>query len=334
MNQPVAIGIDLGGTNLRIALVDRDGLIVARDDQRTLADRGPDAVIEGIVASVDALIGGAHVDRGSIAGVGLCTPGPLDFREGRIIHAANLPGWTDVPIRNALTEKLHLPVALENDGNTAALGEYRAGAGRGNDPLVMLTLGTGVGAGVILNGRILHGHFDNAAELGHLIVVVDGLPCPCGQRGCLERYASADAVVRRVLDADQNRDRHGAVNLSRDREGAVYPSRERERPDLPLFAEDVARGAVAGDPLCRRVWDEACLYLAVACVNIQHAFNPQRIILGGGLANAGDFLLDAVRVRFGERTWTLHDDAPEIVLAQLGPDAGVIGAAALVLDLP
>jgi glucokinase len=322
MRHTVAIGIDLGGTNLRTAIVDREGLIVARSDQPTLANRGPDAVIADIVASVDALIGGANVDRGSVAGVGLCTPGPLDLREGRIIHAANLPGWTNVPIRDALKERLHLLVALENDGNAAAFGEFRAGAGRGCDPLVMLTLGTGVGAGVVLDGRILHGHFDNAAELGHMVVVVDGLPCPCGQRGCLERYASADAVVRRVLDADQNRDRRGAVN----------PSRERERPDLTLRAEDIAQASVAGDPLCRRVWDEACLYLAVACVNIQHAFDPQRIILGGGLANAGDFLLDAVRIRFGERTWTLHDDAPEIVLAQLGPDAGVIGATALALD--
>ncbi|MFH1109547.1 MAG: ROK family protein [Planctomycetota bacterium] len=332
MKHPVAIGIDLGGTNLRTAIVDLDGLIVTRSDQPTLADRGFEAVIEDIVASVDALIGGANVDRGSITGVGLCTPGPLDLREGRIIHAANLPGWTNVPIRDALKERLHLPVALENDGNAAALGEYRAGAGRGNDPLVMLTLGTGVGAGVILNGRILHGHFDNAAELGHMIVVVDGLPCPCGQRGCLERYASADAVVRRILDADQNRDRHGAVNVAPPLVGGADPSRERKRPDVPLRAEDVAQAAVAGDPLCRRVWDEACLYLAVACVDIQHAYNPQRIILGGGLANAGDFLLDAVRARFRERTWTLHDDAPEIVLAQLGPDAGLIGSAALALD--
>jgi len=332
MNQPVAIGIDLGGTNLRIALVDRDGLIVARDDQRTLADRGPDAVIGDIVASVDALIGGASVDRGGIAGVGLCTPGPLDLREGRIIHAANLPGWTNVPIRNALKERLHLPVALENDGNAAALGEYRAGAGRGNDPLVMLTLGTGVGAGVILNGRILHGHFDNAAELGHMIVVVDGLPCPCGQRGCLERYASADAVVRRALDADQNRDRHGAVNLSRDREGAVYPSRERERADLPLRAEDVAQGAVAGDPLCRRVWDEACLYLAVACVNIQHAFNPAKIVLGGGMSLVGKPLLDGVRKFLRAQAWSLHHDVPAIELSSLGADAGLIGSAALALD--
>jgi glucokinase len=333
MNQPVAIGIDLGGTNLRIALVDRDGLIVTRSDQPTLADRGFEAVIAAIVASVDALIGGASVDRGSIAGVGLCTPGPLDLREGRIIHAANLPGWTNVPIRNALKERLHLPVALENDGNAAALGEYRAGAGRGCDPLVMLTLGTGVGAGVILNGRILHGHFDNAAELGHMIVVVDGLPCPCGQRGCLERYASADAVVRRVLDADQNRDRHGAVNLSRDREEAVYPSREGERAEVPLRAEDVAQAAVAGDPLCRRVWDEACLYLAVACVNIQHAFNPAKIVLGGGMSLVGKPLLDGVRKFLRAQAWSLHHDVPAIELSSLGADAGLIGSAALVLDL-
>jgi len=332
MKHAVAIGIDLGGTNLRIALVDREGLIVARDDQRTLADRGPDAVIEGIVASVDALIGGASVDRGSIAGVGLCTPGPLDLREGRIIHAANLPGWTNVPIREALKEKLHLPVALENDGNAAAFGEFRAGAGRGCDPLVMLTLGTGVGAGVILNGRILHGHFDNAAELGHMIVVLDGLLCPCGQRGCLERYASADAVVRRVLDADQSRERQRPHHPSRDREGAVCLSREWEGTDVPLRAEDVAQAAVAGDPLCRRVWDEACLYLAVACVNIQHAFNPAKIVLGGGMSLVGTPLLDGVRKFLRAQAWSLHHDVPAIELSSLGADAGLIGSAALALD--
>jgi len=332
MKHAVAIGIDLGGTNLRIALVDREGLIVARDDQRTLADRGPDAVIEGIVASVDALIDGASVDRGSIAGVGLCTPGPLDLREGRIIHAANLPGWTNVPIRDALKEKLHLPVALENDGNAAALGEYRAGAGRGCDPLVMLTLGTGVGAGVILSGRILHGHFDNAAELGHMIVVVDGSPCPCGQRGCLERYASADAVVRRVLDADQSRERQRPHHPSRDREGAVCPSREWEGTDVPLRAEDVAQAAVAGEALCRRVWDEGCLYLAVACVNIQHAFNPAKIVLGGGMSLVGTPLLDGVRKFLRAQAWSLHHDVPAIELSSLGADAGLIGSAALALD--
>jgi glucokinase len=275
-------------------------------------------------------------DDADVLAVGLDTPGPAGAtgvlsRKGSTNFSS--PDWWAYDIRGALEAELGKPVVYSNDGNAAALGEYRSGAGRGNDPLVMLTLGTGVGAGVILNGRILHGHFDNAAELGHMIVVVNGLPCPCGQRGCLERYASADAVVRRVLDADQNRDRHGAVNLSRDREGAVYPSREGERADVPLRAEDVAQGAVAGDPLCRRVWDEACLYLAVACVNIQHAFNPAKIVLGGGMSLVGKPLLDGVRKFLRAQAWSLHHDVPAIELSSLGADAGLIGSAALVLDL-
>jgi glucokinase len=331
MNPPLAIGIDLGGTNIKAAVVDRDGNILHRHEQPTAAARGPGPVLDDLADIVRRLSssppqgvspgdskhlplppgegrGEGTIDR--VIGIGLATPGPLDLREGRIVLTANLPGWKDVPIRNALREKTGLPVTLENDANAAAFGEYRAGAGRGDDHLVMLTLGTGVGAGVILNGRILHGHFDNAAELGHMIVVVDGLPCPCGQRGCLEQYASANAIVRRV--ADLNRDRYGAV---------------------PRSAEDVAKAAADGDSICERVWDEACLYLAIACVNIQHVYNPSKIVLGGGLSNAGAQLLDRVNAHFRKHTWSLHADAPEIVLAQLGPDAGVIGAAMLAMPL-
>lgn len=314
MNPPLAIGIDLGATNIKAAVVDRDGNILHRLEQPTEASRGPGPVLDDLADIVRRLATyspfqedgrGKGLDSERIVGIGLATPGPLDLRRGRIVRTANLPGWKNVPIRDALREKTGLPVTLENDGNAAAYGEYRCGAGRDSGDLVMLTLGTGVGAGVILNGRILHGHFDNAAELGHMIVVVDGIPCPCGQRGCLEQYASANAIVRR---AAQYLDREGAV---------------------PLSAKDVAKGAANGDPLCERVWNEACLYLAIACVNIQHAYNPSKIVLGGGMSNAGAQLLDLVNAHFRKHTWSLHNDAPEIALAQLGPDAGVIGAAML-----
>jgi len=344
MNPPLAIGIDLGGTNIQAAIVDLDGNILNRLEQPTGASRGPGPVLDDLADLVRLLTSsllrgegqgegkrtpspskgegrgeGKGFGKDNVVGIGLATPGPLDLRKGCIIRAANLPGWKDVPIRDLLKNKTGLPVILENDGNAAAFGEYRASApgpvrpgariqysGRGDDHLVMLTLGTGVGAGVILDGRILHGHFDNAAELGHMIVAVDGLPCPCGQRGCLEQYASANAIVRRV--ADLNRDRHGAVNRS---------------------AEQIVKAVANGDPHCERVWDEACLYLAIACINIQHAFNPSKIVLGGGLSNAGATLLDRVNTHFRKQVWSLHADAPEIVLAQLGPDAGVIGAAML-----
>jgi len=322
MNPPLAIGIDLGGTNIKAALVNRTGNILHRLEQPTAASRGPGPVLEDLADIVRRLVasspirgegggGGSVTER--IVGIGLATPGPLDLREGRIVRTANLPGWKNVPIRDALRVKTGLPVTLENDANAAAYGEYRFGAGSGRDDLVMLTLGTGVGAGVILNGRILHGHFDNAAELGHMIVVVDGLPCPCGQRGCLEQYASANAITRRALSVDPSRDRGGAGILR---------------------AEDVAQHAANGDALCNRVWEEACLFLAIACANIQHAYNPSKIVLGGGLSNAGALLLDPVNAYFRKHTWSLHADFPEIVLAKLGPDAGIVGSAALALELP
>jgi len=307
MTPSIAIGIDLGGTNLKGGVIDASGRILDRRDIPTRPDRGPGPVMDDLAELVKQL----RRDR-EVVGIGLATPGPLDLRRGRIIHAANLPGWIDVPIRNALAGKTGLPVVLENDANAAAYGEFTAGAGRECQNMTLLTLGTGVGAGVIIDGRILHGHFDNAAELGHMIVVVDGEPCPCGQRGCLERYASADAVARRADRFNQ--------------------SGERKRPDPPRSADQVASRAAQGDEVCLRAWNEACLYLAVACVNIQHAYNSQRIILGGGMGQAGALLLDNVRRQLKEQSWRLHDDVPEVVLAELGSDAGIVGAAGLLRD--
>jgi glucokinase len=214
-----------------------------------------------------------------------------------------------------LRSRLGVPIVLENDANAAAFGEHWVGAGRGGGDLVMLTLGTGVGAGVILNGRLLHGHFENAAELGHMIVVPNGLPCPCGQRGCLEAYASAASVARRAVSAVAGGE----------------PSALRGLADggYPIDAEQVARLAQEGDKVCHRIWEEACIYLALACVNVEHAFNPAMIVLGGGLAAAGSFLLDGVHDHFLRQRWSFGDDAPTIALAALGDDAGVSGAAGL-----
>jgi glucokinase len=180
---------------------------------------------------------------------------------------------------------------------------------------VVLTLGTGIGAGVVTDGKILHGHFENAAELGHMIVECNGVPCACGQRGCLEAYASASAVARRARSALDGKEQSSLT--ARVEQGGA------------LSAEDVVAAAKSGDQLSLRIWNETCRYLAVGCINIQHAFNPQRIALGGGMARAGAFLLDGVRRYVRDLTWKLHDDVPEIVLAELGYDAGIIGAAAL-----
>ncbi len=323
-----AVGIDLGGTNTKLAVVDRAYRILTHRSVPTQPETGPRAVIAALTQVAEALVQQANLAHGDVVGVGFATPGPLDLGAGRITKAANLPGWHHVPVRDLLRERIGLPVTLENDGNAAAFGEYIAGAGVGCEHLVVLTLGTGVGAGVIVDGAVLHGHFDNAGELGHMIVVVDGLPCPCGQRGCLERYASADAIVRRV-EANAETPKRRNTETCRPEPTAYSLQSTAEKPRT---ASDIARAATNGDAVCAKVWDEACKYLAVACVNIQHAFNPQRILLGGGMSLAGDLLLAPVREHVRSQAWSLHADLPEITLAKLGPDAGVIGAAALAFD--
>ena len=315
MTSPIAIGIDLGGTNLKVAAVDREGSIQAQCTRPVDAARGPAAVIADMADMVDAVSGSLSVSRSDLTGVGLGAPGPMNLGEGRIIQAAHLPGWRDVPIRDQLCDSIGVPVVFDNDGNAAAFGEFWVGAGRDLTDMVMFTLGTGIGAGVILNGAVLHGHFDNAAELGHMIVVTDGLPCSCGQRGCLEQYASAGHVARRARAALEAGERSSLAEFA--------------RTGGELDAADVARCARAGDALAERLWEEACRYLAVACINVQHAYNPASIVLGGGMSRAGDFLVGRVRTHLDEHKWSLHNDLPTVTLATLGHEAGVIGAAGL-----
>jgi glucokinase len=314
VDRAIAIGIDLGATNLKGAAVDRTGTLIARHTQ-PLDRIEPDVVISEMAGLVERVLESTSVDRASVVGVGVGSPGPLSYSTGRILNATNLPGWRDIPLRDRLQNALQKPVVLDNDGNAAAYGEYWTGAGRDGRDLAMLTLGTGVGAGVVLDGRILHGHFENAAELGHMIVAVDGLPCACGQRGCLEQYAAASAVARRVEHAIH--------------EGEPSALTDTVRKGGSVDAADVARSAAAGDALCLRIWDEACLYLASACIAIQHAFNPARVVLGGGMSRAGDFLIKRVQAHVGRQRWKLLDDIPDITLAKLGYDAGMIGAAGL-----
>jgi len=315
-----AVGLDLGGTHLKAALVDDHGRVLHKTDSTTRAERGVEAVLADLAEAADAVIAAAGVPRSVLAGLGLGAPGPLSPSRGLIYRSANLPPFENVPIRDELAGRTGLPVAFDNDGNAAALGEFWVGAGNpdGLGPvrdLVLLTLGTGVGAGVILDGKLLHGHFENAGELGHTVVEPGGLPCPCGQRGCLEQYASAGAVARRM-----------AAEL-RGGAGPEWPGPDDEH----VTCKAVADAARAGDPLATRIWDDACRYLAVACINIQHAYNPAVVALGGGMSAAGELLVDRVREHLGQQRWHLADDLPHIVLAKLGNDAGVIGAAGLVL---
>ena len=316
-DRALTIGIDLGGTFIKAGLVDGEGAILSRASMATDLTRGPGGLIADMAGLVAELFGSpdGSTRRGELIAVGLGSPGPLSPSRGRIYKCANLPGLEGFAIREKLGEALGMAVVLDNDGNMAALGESWLGGGRGAGDMVMLTLGTGVGAGVIVDGVLLHGHFENAAELGHMIVHPGGLPCSCGQSGCLERYCSASSVARRAKEAL--------------REGKSSRLTELAGEGEEITSEHVARAARAGDTVCHQIWDDACAALAVACVNIQHAFNPARIVIGGGMSAAGDFLFDGVRGHFTGLRWSLAEDFPQIVPAELGNDAGMLGAAKL-----
>lgn len=307
------VGIDLGGTNIKAGVVDEQAGVRARLSIPTEGDGGPDHVIGRIGQAIEEAIRQAGVARSTVSGVGIGAPGSMSHKDGVIIVPPNLPGWRNVPLRDRVRQMSGLPTVLENDANAAAWGEFWAGAGRDVNDMVMFTLGTGVGGGVIVQGRILRGHFDNAAELGHMIVQPGGRPCGCGQRGCLEAYSSAAATARRMIEAMEA--------------GQESSLRARWQGGERIESRHVEQAARAGDALGERIWDEACLYLAIACVNVQHFSNPQRVVLAGGMTGAGDFLLARVRKHFAEQTWQAAEDGPEITFAALGNEAGFIGAA-------
>lgn len=343
MGERYTIGIDLGGTNARGCVMDERGQVVRRRTVPTRASEGLEAVLARLVGLAGDLLTAAGVVRDQVRAVGLGVPGPLSRSRGIVFSAPNLPGWVDVPLRERFSTALGLPCVLENDANAAAYGEFVAGAGRGVRDMVMLTLGTGIGGGIILDGQLWRGRFDNAGEIGHTIVQPDGEPCPCGQRGCLERYASASAIARlarQAIEAGEDSSLSGGFAAragKADRRatdaapGAGSPDSAPDRafPSAAITAVEVERAAAAGDALAGRIWDQTCRWLAIACVNLQHILNPELIVLAGGLSGAGEHLLAGVRAHFERLSWRIAPDAPRIELAQLGPDAGAIGAAAL-----
>lgn len=307
MNPRIAIGIDVGGTAIKAGVVSEAGQILARESLETRTGEGPDAIIQQLAGLANRLR-----CEGVVSAIGVGMPGTLDAKRG-IVHAApNLPGWVEYPLVQNLTAAMGLPAFLENDANCAALGEYARGAGSGMQHMVLLTLGTGVGGGIILHGRLWRGADGSAGEWGHVIVQSGGRRCNCGQLGCLEAYASASNTALRAFEAVQS----GRPTLL-----------TRAYRDGAIESQDIVEAAQAGDELASEIWTETCHYLAVACINIQHSVNPQRIVLGGGMSKAGSFLLEGVQaevLRIGSR---IVGRLPEVRLATLGNDAGFVGAA-------
>jgi len=297
------VGLDLGGTRIKARLLDDAGTIYERLDLPTQADRGPVHVIRGLADAAAQVCDRADVDVSTIAGIGVGSPGPLDAVTGVVTRSVNLPNWHDVPLRDELSRRTGRPVSVLNDANAACFGEFWVGAGRGVQDLVMFTVGTGLGGGVISQGSLLTGRFGQAGELGHIIVEPGGPRCGCGQHGCLEVFAAESHMIRRAV-----------------REG-IWPDAAEHGVRNLLDAAD------AGEECAERIWKDCCEALATVAVSLQHVLNPALILLGGGVSGAGDRLLKPVREARDRLVWSMADDAPNIRLATLGNDAGAIGAA-------
>lgn len=308
----VYLGIDLGGTKILTALVDDQGRVLDRERMPTPAG-GPESVVAAIVDSVRTVIGRAGIALAAVGGLGVGAPGPMDPATGVVFEPPNLPGWRDVPLAEMLASHLGLLVFVENDANAAALGERWAGAGVGVDDLVYITISTGIGGGLILGGRLYHGVSGTAGEIGHMVIEPGGPRCNCGRVGCLEALASGPAIARDARAAVQS--------------GA--PTTLSQLPGEALTAEAVARAAWDGDPVARQIYARAAAALGVGVTNLVNLLNPAMVIIGGGVARAGELIFAPVRRIVREEAFERPGSAVQIVPAALGDDVGAIGAAAV-----
>jgi glucokinase len=320
------VGIDLGGTNVNVGCVDETGKVITKHALALGKPKTRKEVLESIYGATEETLSRAGLRAEQVRAVGIATPGILDIARGVVVLATNLPEWEDVPLRDLIQKWFGAPTVLENDANAAAWGEYWAGVGKETrladgghvSSLVILTLGTGIGGGIVLDGKVWHGFKDSAAELGHITIDFRGRPCPCGNTGCLEAYASADSTVRRFLEAVKS-----GATTSLERVAREHPEEVTSRR--------IHEEAIRGDVLSRKTMEETGFYLGVGIVSILHFLNPQMVVLTGGLTGAGSMLMDPLMRVVQERALSRSREDVKIVFARLGVDAGFIGAAGCAL---
>ena len=307
----LAIAIDLGGTLARAALVDRSGKILKRASVPTAAKIGPPVVMEQLIGLAREV--SADVPRAALAGAGVSSPGPLDADRGVTYKLPTIEGFLDFPIVQTLHDALQVPVALENDGLAAALGEWRHGAGRGRNHFVYVTVSTGIGGGIVCDGRMLRGRMGMAGHIGHMIIVRDGDVCGCGNPGCWEAYASGTSFARRA------RARAAGAATSLGANGAEIDARA-------VFA-----AAEKGDALAKELVAEQADFLGIGMVSLAHLYSPELIIMGGGVASNFELLLPGILARFQRDAMPAFREI-EFVRAELGENSGLIGAGMLAFD--
>ncbi len=314
-DQSAIVSVDLGGTKIAAALVRTTGEILSQKSTPTLAEEGVAPVIGRLLAAVDSIIGNADLSHLSISGIAVAAAGVIDTENGTVTHSPNLPGWCEVPLKKSIEEALGLPTFLINDASAAALGEHRFGAGKGVSHLVYVTVSTGIGGGLILGGRLYTGASGSAGEVGHMVIDANGPRCSCGNVGCLEVLASGTALAREAQKLIQ--------------QGASTKIAELANGEPSnVTAKLVADAARQGDALAREIISQAATYLGMGLANLVNIFNPEMIVVGGGVAKIGDMLLDTARRVAIERAFRLPAQRVQIVPSRLSDNAAILGAVA------
>lgn len=310
------IGIDVGGTNVKIALVDEKGRIIYSNSVPTRAEMGYEYTVNNIKQAIYDLLKETKLEAKNIEGIGFGFPGQVDYKSGVVRLAPNIPGWVDVPIAKLIEDEFHIPTRVDNDVRCAALGELNFGAGKGCQNLICITVGTGIGSGLIINGKLVRGASNAAGEIGHIkLQMHDGPICGCGDTGCLEAFASGPSIVAMAEDYIKG--------------GKSTKFREMANSnDITPFI--VAEAAKAGDPVAKRIFTIMGEYIGIGMASVVNLLNPERIIVGGGVADAGDILMTPLKETLKKRAMKIAGEAVEVVPAQLGNTAGVIGASLLI----
>jgi len=317
--QGPVLAVDLGGTKIIAAVVLPGGKIISRKYCLTLADKGPEAVIDRLVSAANSAISQAKLETSELAGIGIAAAGILDTEKGIITTSANLPNWHDVPLREIVADRLGITTYLINDASAAALGEHRFGVGKGVDNLIYLTVSTGIGGGIIIDGKLYSGTDGCAGELGHMTIEAHGPQCKCGNFGCLEVLASGTAMAKEA-----------AERLSQGEASSIIEFAEGRLENIT--AETVALAARQGDPLACDIVSRAASYLGIGLANLVNIFNPELIVIGGGVSKMGDMLLEPARKVVKERAFQLPARTVRIVRACLGSNAGIMGAVAYIFE--
>lgn len=314
-----AIGIDIGGTNVKLGIVDERGRVLLRDTFATKGCRTRAELLDKLTDHIETLRLETRRRGLKLEGVGIGAPGAIDVERGFVYFFPNIPGWKDTPLKRILEKRLKLRVHVDNDANAMALGESRFGAGRGAKNVIALTLGTGIGGGLVLDGKLFHGSDFSAAEIGHMVVDLDGPRCACGNRGCIEAFVGNGYFTRSVM-ADLKKGKKSVL-----RRWVLKEKRE-------LTPKLVQEAALRGDAYAKARWRDTGERLGTFLAGLANLLNPERFVVGGGIALGGELVLGPVRAALKKKAFPIASRFVKVMPAVLGNDAGLVGAAALALQ--